>query len=104
MKSLKYIAKDFDEQWNGEYIISMINAKQHIDIETELLEKKKQTDLSYYKALLMLACIKKDGKPLQYKKEELLEKMPSKLYLVLNSACDRLNNITLEDQRFLSEM
>ena len=104
MKSLKYVAKDFGDEWNGTYEISMITAKQHIDIESEILKKKKTMDLSFYKALLMLTAVKKEGKPFNYKPEELLEKMPGKLYLILYNACDKLNNITMEDQRFLLEI
>ena len=94
------------EEWNGKYTISAISALEHIALEEKIrkrMGKKQNVDLVFYKGLSLLVSVRKDGEKLAYEEpEELLSKMPNRLYLILYNACDKLNNIKPEDQRFLS--
>lgn len=107
MRNIEYEAKGYGE-WDGKYVVSMITAKQHIEIEGKLAKKLQkmrspsEVDLTEYKGWLMLKSIIKDGKKLPYQTpNELLSKMPNRLYLILYGICSKLNEVTPEDQRFL---
>ena len=111
MKQIKYEAKGYGEEWDGKYVVSMITAKQHIEIEGKLAKKlsrirsPSEVDLTEYKGWLMLKSIMKDGKPFAYQTpNDLLSKMPNRLYLILYGICSKLNEVTPEDQRFLSAL
>lgn len=114
MKSEKFVANESYGEWQGEYIIGAISAADHIEIEEKIVKYMKQKGkdptkqseypIHQYRAFALLKSVLKDGKPLKYTADQLLQELPNKLYMILSTAYSRLNEPSREEADFLSNL
>jgi len=105
----KIEVKNFGTEWNGIYEVKVLSMAEIIDLEAQLANELRKCapgtlpDLGLSKARAILKSVIKDGKPLDYKPEDLLNHMPAKLYTTLYQIYQRLNEPDVTDTNFLSE-
>lgn len=104
-KEVFEVKPDFvGEEWAGTWTVNELTALELIEVDEELIEAARRKgveptfDLKTYNLLLLSKSVRKNGKKV---KLEELKRMPAKLYRLIYDACQKLNMITPEEERFL---